>query len=271
MLSGPRALMNDRPILETIQQLTNASQRSFMAAPNGDFIAWFPDYFGQYGTASTMVIRDIELAGEGFSIAWDDSKLITHQFVAGASTGFNLLVPGEQVTQTNRLNTMGIATVEFTELMESLFNVPAGSKRAKYLRNAEDILRKHGARVDYQDIGRISGQEAEFWYAVWLFQRNWAAQFSSRIDLNFMPELWPGMLIKLESYKFQAYVEQVTHRWSMTQGGFGSSGGFHTEVSIIAPSTTDRSGFYELPFAGGEEPEPINIGGGRGGGSVRVL
>lgn len=271
MLSGPRALLNDQPILPTIQQLCNASQRSFMAAPNGDFIAWFPDYFGIYGTASTMVIRDIELAREGFTIAWDDSKLITHQFVAGSTTGISFLNPGGTIDETNKFRTMGIATVEFPELMEALFNVKSNSPRAKYLRNADSILQRFGARVNYQGINIISGPAAEFWYAVNLFQKAWASQFSSNLNLTFMPELWPGMLVKLDSFKFQAYVEQVTHTWTMTRGGHGSGGGFYTNVRVIAPSTTDSSGFYGLPFAGGEASEEVFGEGGSGGGGTVFL
>ncbi len=274
MLSGPRALLNDVPILPTIQQLCNASQRSFMAAPNGDFIAWFPDYFGIYGTASTMIIRDIELANEGFTIAWDDSRLITHQFVAGANTGSSSLAPGGVILQSNKLETQGIATVEFPELMEALFNVTADSPRAKYLRNADSILQRFGARVNYQGINIVTGPEAEFWYAVNLFQRAWASQFSSNINLAFMPEIWPGMLVQLESFKFQAYVEQVTHTWTMTGGGFGGfggGGGFYTSIRVIAPSTTDRSGFYGLPFAGGEAPKEVLGEGNRGGGGKVFL
>src|SRR5690606_20353241 len=81
-LDGPRTLMNDVSIYSTISKLTNSSMRSFMSAPNGDFIAWFPDYFGQFGTAGRMIVRDIELVNEGFNMTWNDENMVTHQFVA---------------------------------------------------------------------------------------------------------------------------------------------------------------------------------------------
>ena len=252
-LWGARALMNDEPIFPFVKMLCAASQRSFMSAPNGDFIAWFPDYFGHYEMASKLIVRDIELAGQGFTVAWDDSRLVTHQYVAGSNTG-SILGPGQApVTWQNRLTTMGIATVEFAELMGALFNVGADSskERKKFFVNADAIFQRFGARVNYQSIPSLSGPEAEFWYAVRLLQKSWASQFSSRVDLSFMPEAYPGMLLTVESLKFQAYIESVTHTWDMADGQ-----GFKTSVRVIAPSTTDASGFYALPLAGGAEDAP---------------
>lgn len=273
LLTGARALLNDTPIWNSIKRLTEASMRSFMSAPNGDFIAWFPDYFGHYGMASKIIVRDIELAGQGFTIQWSDDNLVTHQFVVGAMNGYNWggSSPGGTIDYTDRLATMGIATVEFTELMEALFNAGPGSSsdRKNFFINAEAILQRFGARVNYQEVNTLTGPEAEFWYAVHLLQKSWASQFSSRVELSFMPEIYPGMLLSLETFKFQAYVEQVTHSWSMTD----KSGGFSTTVRVIAPSTTDRSGFYGLPLAGQAEkaPSPITLAGGRGGGVLEFL
>lgn len=258
ILRGPRALLNDVPIYETISKLTSASMRSHMAAPNGDFIAWFPDYFGQFGTAGRMIIRDIEIANQGFTLVWNDENLVTHQFVAGVLQGYQegATFPGGEVTFHNQMHTQGIASVEFPELMEALFNISnPDDPRAKYFRDAEAILQRFSARVNYQPLELIAGPAAEFWFAVRLFMRAWASMFSSTLQLTFMPEVYPGMLLRLEGLGLQVYVTSVTHSFDYNGGGFSTS------VTVIAPSATDRSGFYGLPLAG-----DVNKGGGGGGG-----
>lgn len=250
ILAGPRALMNDVSLLGTLATLCGASMRSYMAAPNGDFIAWFPDYFGHYKMAAKMKIRDIELATNGFTITWDDSRLVTHQFTAGAATGYSTgTAPGGAVDLYQMAKTAGIATVEFEDLMEALFNVTKSDPNASNWLNPEAILQRFGARVDYQPMGTITGPQAEFWYACHLFQMNWAQQFSADVELTFMPEVWPGMLLELETFGFQAYVTAVTHTFDF-QGG-----GFDTTATVIAPSATNGSGLYALPRANGKIPQ----------------
>jgi hypothetical protein len=146
--------------------------------------------------------------------------------------------------------------------MEALFNIPLtqkgkqkkGKQKGKvevpdWIRNmldADKVLSRFGPRVDARTVPTISGpSEAEFWYALYLFQKNWAQQFSSHVALTFMPELFPGMLMRLPSYKFQCYVNAVTHTFNFQAGG-----GFSTGVEVIAPSATDKSGFFGLPRAG---------------------
>lgn len=249
ILSGPRALMNDAPLLNTLGVLCQASMRSFMAAPNGDFISWFPDYFGTYRTAAKMTVKDIELAQDGFTITWNDSRLVTHQFTAGSATGYSQgggPAAGASMVDIYRMyNTVGIASVEFPEIMEALFNVNRNDPRAANFLDADAILQRFGARVSYEPMGQITGPEAEFWYACHLFQKNWAEQFSAEVNLTFMPEVWPGMLLHLETFQFQAYVEQVTHSFNFADGG-----GFTTSVKVIAPSATG-GGLYALPRGNG--------------------
>jgi hypothetical protein len=98
-------------------------------------------------------------------------------------------------------------------------------------------------------MGTILGHLAEFWYALYLFQYNWASQFSASVSLTFMPELYPGMLLQLPSIGFQAYIQQVQHECNLESGG-----GFTTTVTIIAPSTigstTGQSQLWGLPKGG---------------------
>lgn len=249
-LGGYRALMNDQPILETIASMCQASMRSYMAAPNGDFIAWFPDYFGLYGIAGRLHVADIEIVGDGFTMMWSDDNLITHQFTAGApSGGYNQGNPtiGGVVDEVEMFTTAGIATVEFPEIMEALFNVARTDPAFKQFFDSDTILKRYGARPNYQPLGTITGPTAEFWYALYLFQKNWASQFSCEVPLTFMPEAWPGMLMVLDSYKFQAYIESVSHRID-----FGDGGGFSTSVRLVAPSRLDGGGLFGLPAGGGQ-------------------
>jgi hypothetical protein len=241
-LSGIRALINDEPILPMIEALIHTSMRSYCSAPNGDFIGWFPDYFGVYGTAGKMVIRNIEL--EDFTIDWDDAALKTHVFTAGASVGF--AVGGQlaaEVESMRRLYTAGIATVEFREMMEALFNVTAGKDPYGFLESAT-FLNRFGARQKYVPMGNITGQEAEFFYACFLFQQSWSEQFTANIPMTFMPELFPGMLIQLPD-NIQAYVQTVTHTFDFNDGM-----GFDTNVDTAALSATSGSGIAVLPRGG---------------------
>lgn len=248
-LYGIRALMNDRPLWETVLKLTNASMRNCMSAPNGDFIAWFPDYFGEYGTAGKMNIKDIEISGDGFTVQWSDERLVTHQYATGATFPSNEFYSTQ--TDISRMQiTAGIATVEFPEIMEALFNINPKDPRAAGFLDADTILQRFGARPDHQPMGSIYGAQAEFWYALALFQRNWAQQFTAAVYLTFMPELFPGMLIRVDSSQFQAYVTSVIHNFNFTDGV-----GFSTSVTIMAPSSTGDSGLFGLPRSG-DMPQP---------------
>ena len=82
--------------------------------------------------------------------------------------------------------------------------------------------------------------------------RSWAYQYNADIPVTFMPELWPGMLVQIPAFGFQAYVTTVTHSGQMGQGG-----SFQTTVNIAAPArlpgADGKSGgqLIGLPLAGG--------------------
>jgi cell wall-associated NlpC family hydrolase len=238
LLHGYRVLLNDDPIITTLQTLLQASMRSYMSGPNGDFIAWFPDYFGIYGMAAKMLIEDIELAGDGFSIAWNDQSLITHQFTAGAAPGTSQYLTGgeEAYIMLREYQTEGVVTVDFPDILAFILNARKDDPDAADWLNPEKILQRFGARVNFSPMQYINQGVAEFWCALYLFQQAWASQFMTQVDLTFMPELYPGMLLKLQSFAVQAYVRSVTHSFDF-QGG-----GFTTTAEIMAPSTTDDGG-----------------------------
>jgi hypothetical protein len=243
ILSGDKALLNDRPIWEMVQTLAGACMRNFCSAPNGDFMAWFPDHFGQYGTAGKMIVRDIEIQMfPGLSISWDDRNLRTHQFVSGGEIGSAQMGPalGSAVGSYRKFATNGVVSVEQPEVMAALFNLPADSP----WKDTKALLARFGARPQHTESGAISGDMAEFWLALHLFQANWAKQFSTSFKTTFMPEVYPGMLLVLEEHGLQVYVTEVTHTFDFEAGGFNS------DISVMAPAATDGSGMAGLPLAG---------------------
>lgn len=243
ILYGPRALMNDQPVLPFFDMIIKASMRSWCAAPNGDMICWFPDYFGIYGTAGVVNVTAIEL--EDLSVYWSDQSLVTHQFVAGTSAPSVIgSSPGGPVQAYNIATTMGIATVEFPQILQTLFGLGPGESTSKL---SQSIINRFGIRPNFTPMETIMGPEAEFWYAIYLFQMNWANQFSATVPITFMPELYPGMLMRATDFGFQGYVTQVTHSFNLSQGG-----GFKTEVEIIAPSTYghNNKGLYSFVKGG---------------------
>jgi hypothetical protein len=144
--SGPRALLNDQPLLPYIKNLVNGSMRSFCSAPNGDFMAWFPDYYGLWGTAGIMTIEAIELMD--FYVEWTDDYFVTHQYtVAGTVNWFDgfsgeistTFTPDAGATPFNdaRVVTAGIASIDIPAIMYALFGISLtteqGDQFAKYI------------------------------------------------------------------------------------------------------------------------------------------
>jgi len=244
VLSGPRALMNDTPLLPTVSMLAQASMRSWCAAPNGDFIAWFPDYFGVFKTAAIMNIELVEL--QDFTVVWSDTNMVTHQFVSGASitNPFSSII--SNTTAFSDYINAGFASIDFPAIMETLFNVGPGDTSG--FGSAPAMYSRFGARPNWQQMQNIYGTESEFWFALYLFQQNWANMFTATVPITFMPELFPGMLIQIGGgIDFQAYVSQVTHTWSMAEGA-----GFQTSLVISCPASTSGSQLYGLAdFQGG--------------------
>lgn len=245
-LSGPRALMNDIPVMPLVSEVFNTSMRSFCSAPNGDFIGWFPDYFGVYDIAAKLTLESIEMTD--FTIMWGDENLITHQFVSGSYPGIGYGAPNSGAeTQYRMLQSKGIASVEFPELMQALFNIDPSNPLSAAWADPKTILDRFGPRINNRTMRNIAGDGAEFFWAVYLFQQAWARQFSTTIPMTFMPEIFPGMLIQIPSQKLQVYVTSVTHQINLSSDGMG----FETQCTVIAPSAMDGSGFYGLPRAGG--------------------
>lgn len=248
-LTGYKVLMNDTPIMPFIDECCQAGLRHYCAAPNGDFIAWFPDYFGQYGYAAQMLVSPLEIID--FTMNWSDQQMITHQFTAGAYTNFNpSLDPtqGGQQTISDMVSSQGVATIDVPGLFQALFNIDPTVEDGLFA-NASNIYQQFGARPQFMNMPTIASGPTTFYFAVNLWMKNWASQFSADVEVTFMPELWPGMLLVLPEFGFQAYIHSVTHNINMQEGG-----GFTTSVNVIAPSTYtadgSNSGLYGLARGG---------------------
>jgi hypothetical protein len=256
-LGGVRALMNDQPLLPYLKNLFTSTMRSFCSAPNGDLIAWFPDYYGIWGTAAKMVLEPIEL--QNFTVQWSDDFLVTHQFTTtGAQGGYTQVDLSNGTADAAMVNmrqvyTVGIVTIEIPAVLYALLGVKADDQSARNF--TQWVLKRFGARPNYQQMSSLNGLKAEFFSAMYIFMQNWAYQYNASVPMTFMPELFPGMLIQIPAFDFQAYVTQVTH-----SGRYGGSGGFTTAVNIAAParlpkSQTDKNNvLIGLPLAGGYNP-----------------
>lgn len=263
ILTGPRALMADSPLLPYVKNLFASCMRSYCSAPNGDIIAWFPDYYGIWGTAAVMKIESIEL--QDFTVYWDDQNLVTHQFAvaapsqqidlgSGQVSGISITAPaGTQSIPSDLLyamSTMGIASIDSPAIMYALFGLDATSTAAKKF--TQYVYSRFGARPDLEQLPGLTGPQGEFFAALFLFMRSWAYQYNADIPMTFMPELWPGMLIQVPDFSFQAYVTTVTHSFQMGEQGY-----FSTTVNIAAPARIPGSGndsggqLIGLPVAGG--------------------
>lgn len=246
---GIRALANDTPILPYIAQLLASCLRSFSSAPNGDFIAWFPDYYGLWGTAAKMILQPIEVMD--FTVDWDDAGLVTHQFVTGivaGSAGIDVQTGavGSTINSVNKFQSAGVATIDIPAVMSALFGLEATKVEADAFLKV--IYQRFGPRPKYDEVQGIQSGTGEFFYALYLFMQQWAYQYNANIPMTFMPELWPGMLIQMPFFNFQAYVNEVTHTWS-----FGPQGSFTTSVNIAAPARLNSKDprLTGLPLAGG--------------------
>src|SRR4029077_16412087 len=102
------------------------------------------------------------------------------------------------------LTTTGVATIDIPGIMYALFGLePTKAQAQKFI---DFVYSRFGARPDYEQLPGAIGPQGEFFSALYLFMQNWAYQYNSDVELTFMPELWPGMLMQIPAYGFQAYV-----------------------------------------------------------------
>lgn len=233
-----RAFITDEPVLNSIAQLCTASLRSFQSAPNGDFVAWFPDFFGIYGKTPALQLRDIEIVD--FKIQVSDAPLATHVAVVGDTASISTFGP----TMADWLSTEGIVSLQETSIMNILFG---GSDKTLNF-NPGAFLAKFGMRPYVVTKPTIKSNLLEFLCGIMTFMEKWADQYSTTVTTTFLPEVYPGMLIQLpDQGNLQVYVQQVQHNISR-------SSGFTTQMTITAP--TRNGAILEI-----STPEPwFNVG-----------
>jgi len=243
---SPRAFLLDNPVMQDITQIMGAGLRLYQSAPNGDFVAWFPDYYGIYGTDPVMDISPVEIMD--FQIYHDDNQLATHVGVIGDTTGI-----GQQVSFQDYITTNGIVSIQDTSTMEILFgtylvqnntnnNATGNTPTSTNLKNVLTFLNRYGMRPMVQEQSVIHSHAIEYLYALQQFMLQWVNQFVSTVDLTFMPELYPGMRIKIamdQNNIYHFYVMGVTHHGSR-------SGGFTTQVQLTAPMKGNNILHYGL-------------------------
>lgn len=235
---SPRAFVTDEPVLNSVQQLTLAALRNFQSAPNGDFVAWFPDYFGHYGTAPVLQVRSIEIIE--LTIYHSDDPLTTHVGVTG-----DQIQGGQGVNPVDWLATQGIISVQEDNIMRLLFGVD-DLKSIGW--DPQKFLNKYGMRPYVSEQPLLRSHLLEFAYALTLFMQKWSDQYSTQIQLTFMPEVYPGMRLSFPDVQvegahgtgpLEVYVQQVTHSGSTTNG-------YNTTVTVTAPSVNGKMLHYGI-------------------------
>lgn len=253
-LTGERSLMNDMPLLPFIEQLCQASLRNFQSMPNGNFFAFYSDYFGglNHRTAYWR-IEDIEILDGRIQLS--DDALATHVYVVG-----DITPPfGTGVDLIDNISTAGIVNVFNAFLADFLNGVsdPALSitdpgKKAEAQRkfdeqtdalptlankeNAVTFLKKYGARPYREEAPMVRSPFFEMFLAYQKFCLLWSQQFLTTFEFTFMPELFPGGIVAFEDHGLQCYIEEVVHECNYESG-------FTTRANLSSPAALkDKAG-----------------------------
>lgn len=267
--TGARAIENDVKLLSVVSDVAKASLRSFASHPNGDFMAWFPDYFNVSNRTPYIMIKDVEIID--CTINLSDTNLATHVFLTADLQGITMgggSLPREGNQINHLMGQSGIVSIEHAYLLDTflvksenrdelIFNLSGGEKGqqdrgeeaeegsederggnedpAIDVEANEDItnfLNRYGARPFPIQQPVIRHPWMAFFIAYQTFQMKWAEQFSSNVTFTFMPELFPGTIVGLESLGVQFYCNEVVH-------SFDYKGGFSTSAQLMAPSVAD--------------------------------
>lgn len=244
MLPGEKAFLDGQPLIQIVQAITGASLRKFQSTPNGDFMAYYPDWWGLDGKPAVMRLEDIEL--KDVRINFSDDPLTTHVYIEGDYTmlGFDNQMLGWLITA-------GVATVEDTWLYQRLIKVAPGDPETA---SGQEIMRRYGIRPLKQTYAMAGSHELELILACQVFMEKWAQQFQTTISMTFMPELYPGMRVELASHNLSVYVTEVNHICDYEQG-------FSTTATIMAPSNPSAKTLIENTTTPGSKPTDSVQGG----------
>lgn len=223
LFSGEKAFIEGIPLLQMVMAIASAGLRSWSSAPNGDFMAWYPDYFGIDGKPAVMLLADIEM--KDCSINFSDDPMTTHVYINGDMT-YGLDTDTPQAQLAGWLTTAGIATVEDEWLFQRLkLTAPSDLDSLSGI----EIMQRFGVRPLKQVYAMAGDQSLELMLACQVFMQKWAQQYQTTVQMTFMPELFPGMRVELAGHNLQVYISQVTHQCDFERG-------FTTSITISAPS-----------------------------------
>lgn len=242
-LTGKRSLLNDKPLFSFVEQVAAGSLRSFMSMPNGNFYAFYPDYFGGLGRNPYWEIKDIEIMSGGIELS--DDALATHVFVVGDTQPSGGPLGYGTIDWIDKINTAGVVNVLNAFAADFINGPPDPAKPNAYSSaggalsdkgNAINFLKKYGARPITEEMPVIRSPIYETFVAYQRFCLLWSQQFKTTFEFTFMPELYPGGIVAFPEHGLQCYVDAVTHTGSYESG-------FRTVASLIAPSALkDGSG-----------------------------
>lgn len=244
--TGEKAYIDDIPLMQTITALCQASLRNFQSAPNGDFIAYYPDQFGMDGKPSVLALEDIELTDVHIDLS--DDNLTTHVYVEGDNS-----MIGEADSVMGWLGTCGVATVENQALFQRLASVAPGDVDQNM--SGQALMARFGVRPYKNSYSMAGNGGLEFLLACTTFMGKWAGQYETDIGLTFMPELYPGMRIILVGHNLSVYVSAVTHQFDYQQG-------FRTMATVSAASNPNAANSIYSSLPGFLNPVSTNQTGG---------
>ena len=257
LLTGNRALANDKALWDYVLSAVKQSLRVCASGPNGEFLAWYPDYWGQYENKTPYLdLADIEL--QDFTITQSDDEFYSHVYcsgvtASGTSVDYYLTQgvvsvesdPSAQASSASISGGSGTYEVsdEVSAILKELIYIPDGDEW-KY--TPKELYRRYGARPyattcttavedtssDYESNPKYI---LPFLEALYDFMEHWANQYTASLSITFMPELFPGCRINITSLDVSLFVKSVTHRMDYTDG-------FTTTVECTCPIGTLVSG-----------------------------
>lgn len=233
LLRNDFAPANDESLLTSVSQICSGSLRSFMSGPNGDFIAFFPDYFGINETKAVWNVEDVEIVDLKLQI--NDDELVTHVFTIGDTNA-----PNGGVDIGDWLASSGLVSIQSKAIMDQVLSMQSNTG---FLSNPEAFLQRFGIRPMQNQLSIIRSHYYEFFSSLYTFLKQWSRQFSTDVQICFMPEIFPGMRLNLVNHDVCVYVESVVHTFDYQEG-------FATYPTISCPSTP----------AGGSDGLPIALG-----------
>jgi hypothetical protein len=225
---GAKSYLNDKPLMEFVEQLCVASMRHFMSLPDGRFYAFFPDHFGTFRPerGPYWEIDDIELI-EGY-MELSDEELKTHVYVVGDTNG------NFEIDLVDKTTTAGVVTI-FNAFETNWLLSQSGNKGRKALfKDATGFLSRYGVRPDYHPEPIIRSKFFEAFAGFQRFMFLWSRQFLTQFEFTFMPELFPGGRVAFKDHDLVCYIDSVQHQFDYTNG-------FQTFANLSAPSAADTN------------------------------